>query len=376
MSGSKAKRAARKADDEAVAFGTHGASRLPSVIVDTYNAEIRDDEGFLGDRASGTAFRKLVAEWRETMERNGIDPIDRESAKSRRKGKDKVGKSELDRLLSEGGLEAAGLVMSAIEDFAQALAAVILRYLKLKDWQGTERIVVGGGLRDSRIGEIAVGRAAAILAEASAGVSLHVIRHHPDEAGLIGAAHLAPAWMLAGHDAILAVDIGGSNIRCGIVTLDLKGAKDLSRASVARSELWRHRDDKPSRTGAVERLSQMLQDLVKKADKDGLRLAPFVGVGCPGIIEADGSIRRGAQNLPGDWESEHFNLPRILARDLPEIDGHEPLVVLHNDAVVQGLSALPDMTDVSRWGVLTIGTGLGNARFTNRAGRGEGGASD
>jgi len=24
------------------------------------------------------------------------------------------------------------------------------------------------------------------------------------------------------------------------------------------------------------------------------------------------------------------------------------------------------MTDVVRWGVLTIGTGLGNARFTNR----------
>jgi hypothetical protein len=26
------------------------------------------------------------------------------------------------------------------------------------------------------------------------------------------------------------------------------------------------------------------------------------------------------------------------------------------------------MQDVERWGVLTIGTGLGNARFTNRGG--------
>jgi hypothetical protein len=26
---------------------------------------------------------------------------------------------------------------------------------------------------------------------------------------------------------------------------------------------------------------------------------------------------------------------------------------------------------VNRWGVLTIGTGLGNARFTNRNGKGE-----
>jgi hypothetical protein len=42
-------------------------------------------------------------------------------------------------------------------------------------------------------------------------------------------------------------------------------------------------------------------------------------------------------------------------------------VVVHNDAVMQGLSETPAMQDVERWGVLTIGTGLGNARFTNSA---------
>src|SRR5437868_4847384 len=31
---------------------THGPTRLPSVDVDSYNAELKDDEGFLGDRAS------------------------------------------------------------------------------------------------------------------------------------------------------------------------------------------------------------------------------------------------------------------------------------------------------------------------------------
>jgi hypothetical protein len=34
--------------------------------------------------------------------------------------------------------------------------------------------------------------------------------------------------------------------------------------------------------------------------------------------------------------------------------------------VAQGLSEVPFMQDVERWGVLTVGTGLGNARFTNR----------
>jgi len=30
---------------------------------------------------------------------------------------------------------------------------------------------------------------------------------------------------------------------------------------------------------------------------------------------------------------------------------------------------LPFMQDIRHWGVLTIGTGLGNARFTNRTGK-------
>ncbi|WP_198138088.1 hypothetical protein [Verminephrobacter eiseniae] len=40
---------------------------------------------------------------------------------------------------------------------------------------------------------------------------------------------------------------------------------------------------------------------------------------------------------------------------------------LAHDAVVQGLSELPFMREVKHWGVLTIGTGLGNASFTNLA---------
>ena len=43
------------------------------------------------------------------------------------------------------------------------------------------------------------------------------------------------------------------------------------------------------------------------------------------------------------------------------------MVMIHNDAVVQGLTEIPFMQDVSRWGVATIGIGLGNARFSNRS---------
>ena len=91
------------------------------------------------------------------------------------------------------------------------------RFLRLKKWQGTERIVIGGGLSASHIGELAMGRAAVLLAGENIAIELRTIANHPDKAGLIGAVQLAPSWVLAGHDAILAADIGGTNLRVGVV---------------------------------------------------------------------------------------------------------------------------------------------------------------
>ncbi len=110
----------------------------------------------------------------------------------------------------------------------------------------------------------------------------------------------------------------------------------------------------------------MLKELIAAADTEGLRLAPFIGIACPGVINDDGSIAKGAQNLPGNWESSKFNLPASLVEAIPQIGDHDTAVLMHNDGVAQGLSEVPFMQDVQRWGVLTIGTGLGNARFTNR----------
>jgi predicted NBD/HSP70 family sugar kinase len=339
---------------------THGATRLPTVDLDSYNVELKDDEGFIGDRASKGAFRDLIENWRKPLRKAGNDPFGDEPSED-------ISKKKLDSLLTEGDPEAAGILHGAIEDFSQELALVIRRFLKLKAWRDTERIVVGGGFRASRVGELAIGRAGVILKADKVAIDLVAIRHDPDEAGLIGAAHLAPRWMFEAHDAILAVDIGGTNIRAGVVVLNLKKAPDLSKAAVWKFELWRHGDEKNvKREDAVEELIGMLEGLIGRAGKEGLRLAPFIGIGCPGIIEADGTIDRGAQNLPGNWESSRFNLPLSLHKAIPTIGEHETAILLHNDAVVQGLSQAPFMTDVEHWGVLTIGTGLGNARFTNR----------
>jgi predicted NBD/HSP70 family sugar kinase len=110
----------------------------------------------------------------------------------------------------------------------------------------------------------------------------------------------------------------------------------------------------------------MLKGLIAEADAEGLKLAPFIGIACPGVINDDGSIEKGAQNLPGNWESSQFNLPASLVEAIPVIGDHDTAVLMHNDGVAQGLSEVPFMQDVEHWGVLTIGTGLGNARFTNR----------
>ena len=179
-----------------------------------------------------------------------------------------ISKKQLDELLASGSVEAAGIVLSAIEDYAQALYAVLKRFLKNKAWSDTEAIVFGGGFRGSRIGELAIGRAGTLLKADDISVDLELIQNDPDEAGLIGAAHLLPAWMLEGYGGILTVDVGGTNIRAGIVELRLDKAKDLSSARVAESHLWRHADEKVSRTETIEHLTDLIQSLVKTAKKE------------------------------------------------------------------------------------------------------------
>ena len=339
----------------------HGAMTLPSVVVDSYNLEIKDELGFIGDRASKKAFRGKLDDLRKNLKKIGADPFGKVRSKD-------LKKKDIDAVLNGDDPDAAAVVLVAIDDYAKEFAGVLERFLKDSAWKDTARIAVGGGLKESALGELAISRTKLRLQGAGLKVDLVPIRHHPDEAGLIGAAHLMPAWMLDGYDAILAVDIGGTNIRAGVVKTRLDKKKDLSKAKVWKSDLWRHADDSPKRSATIERLSDMLSHLISKAEKEGISLAPVIGVACPGIIEKTGAINRGGQNLPGgNWESKHFNLAAALKLAIPKIGKHETFVIMHNDGVAQGLSQIPFMQDVERWAVVTIGTGLGNARFSNRS---------
>ncbi len=336
----------------------HGTRELPAVLVDSYNVELREAGGFIGDRASSRAFRSILDDWRDRLRRIADDPLGKQPS-------DRVQRRELDKLLVNGDVEAAGLVLSTIEEFAQELATVCRRLLRLKAWRDTETIVIGGGFRASRIGELAIGRAAVLLKADGRHITLQPIRRDPDQAGLLGSTQLVPRWMLSGHEAILAVDIGGTTIRTGVVALEWR-KHALTEVRMATTKNWRHKDARPGRDAAVDRLIAMLRAQIKRSEKKQLRLAPFIGIGCPGLINEAGTIERGGQNLPGNWESSNFNLPRLIRDAIPEIGGEAAHVLMHNDAVVQGLSEVPSMRNVRHWGVLTIGTGLGNAHFTTR----------
>ncbi|KQO20052.1 ROK family protein [Acidovorax sp. Leaf78] len=351
-----------KAQRELGILGLHGDMRLASVIINGYSLELRDREsdGFVGDVASGTAFRHMLDAWRKLVtSMSGKDPFGSKATRD-------FSKKQLDKLADKND-DAAHALEQAAEDYALQLAGVVQRFMKQPTWRDVERVILGGGFHQSEFGSRAIGRVRDILKADKTPVELHTLHHHADEGGLIGWVHLAPPALLQSYDAILAVDIGGTNVRCGIVQTHLHRAPDMSLAEVVRREKWTHKDDSPRRDELVEGIAERLEDLIAHAEKKKIALAPYIGVACPGLIVEDGSIAGGTQNLPGNWESTRFHLPRDLCERLPTIGHGRTQVCLHNDAVVQGLSQLPFTQDVRRWAVLTVGTGLGNASYTNRS---------
>jgi hypothetical protein len=88
------------------------------------------------------------------------------------------------RLLTGGDPEAAGIAQGVIEGFARELSLVIQRFL---NWRDAERLVIGGGFRGRRVGELAIGRATVLLKAEKIKVETTTIHNEPDEAGLLGA---------------------------------------------------------------------------------------------------------------------------------------------------------------------------------------------
>lgn len=352
---------------EAGRFGppVHGARHLEDVSVDSYSLLLEDDEGMVGDQASATAFRQILKEWHRALERAGSEAA-LTSAEA-------LGEDETVRLAEGGDTEAIQALRLSISEFSSRLADVIQCFLRQPEWAGVERIVIGGGFKERDIGRQAIRMAHKRLLEGGTQIQLRTLHHAADDGGLVGWMHLHPQGRP--KHAFLAVDIGGTNVRCGIVAPAALPGGDHAQgpaggtgeptARVLALEKWRHAENDAPQNDLVEGIVGMLRRLIAHARDHRIRLLPFIGIACPGLIRGDGSIERGAQNLPGDWRHASFHLPRRIRENIPHIGNAITVVLMHNDAVVQGLSELPYTLDVKSWAVLTIGTGLGNASFTN-----------
>src|SRR5262245_63244832 len=84
---------------------THGASTLPSVEVESYNLEIEDEAGFVGDKATKGAFQDILESVRKALRGVGEDTL-------RNAGNSTQRKTRLNDRLHEGADEGAGAVLT------------------------------------------------------------------------------------------------------------------------------------------------------------------------------------------------------------------------------------------------------------------------
>ena len=208
--------------------------------------------------------------------------------------------------------------------------------MRLESWKGTERIVLGGGLIASRIGELSMGRASIMLKGGGVDVELCSIRNHPDEAGLIGSVQLAPPGSWPATTRSWRSTSAARTCAVGVVELRAGKRGDVAEADVWKREHWRHFDDKPTRDEAIERIGGMLAKLIERATKEKMKLAPFVGIGCPGLIDEPAPSSRAARTCPAIGRAKASTY-RSAARAAPADRRPRIVIQMHNDAVVQGL---------------------------------------
>ncbi|WP_279479676.1 ROK family protein [Aureimonas sp. SK2] len=330
---------------------------------------MRQGEAFIGDLASGSEFRRILSRERKKVPAEDEPPFGWQRTKD-------IDGNDLEAALTARDGEAEAVVIErALDAFTDHFASVLLRFLVTDSWKGTRRIVCGGGLMEGELGAELLRRADERMRRHHPDLEMRRLHHPPDVAGMVGWAYAAPRDALAQGDGFVAVDIGGTNVRWGIVRIDRTPA-ERDRLTVAHHEKWCHADEDVDREHMVGRIADGVGSMRALAAADGIRLAPFVGLSCPGVIRPEGRLESGGQNLPGDWSESGFDLPHEVAARLEPIEAREPLVMLHNDAVIQALSDVPRMRDVERWAAVTLGTGLGNCSFRNVPGDLKSGVAD
>lgn len=252
-------------------------------------------------------------------------------------------------------------IESALRRMGRNLGLVIKRILSWKYWKRTERIYLGGGVSEGKIGDILLEEAKNfITAETSLSVELRKIHYPPAVAGLIGVTYFIPTKHR--RKATITVDLGGGNLRTGLI---LPPTED-ENAGVLYSNFLNWQKLGLSRDSLADLISSEIIDCLKVSRKTKTKISKYIGVGFPALVDEEGYVVGKDRNLPGNWTDPQFHLPSIINSKIEEeTDFGGFKFMIKNDAVCQGLSEIPFVHGVREWGILTIGTGLGNARFRN-----------
>lgn len=146
----------------------------------------------------------------------------------------------------------------------------------------------------------------------------------------------------------IGIDVGGTNIVCGLVTEEGKVlGKTECKTLAARSADEITRDMAALIDRVLEETGTPKQDV------------PFCGVACPGIANVDTGIVEYSCNLPG-----FLNYP--LAEKLRAFSGIER-VVIENDAncAAKGEAEVGAARDAENSVLITLGTGVGGGFIQN-----------
>jgi hypothetical protein len=121
-------------------LGAHGAEELPAVILTSYNLQLQDEEGFIGNRAGGRAFRALPDELHAQISEVAEDPLDNKLRKELTKK----------QLLIGGDTVAAGMVQGATETMVilhnDAVVQGLSEALFMRDLEHWAVLTIGTGL--------------------------------------------------------------------------------------------------------------------------------------------------------------------------------------------------------------------------------------
>ncbi len=150
--------------------------------------------------------------------------------------------------------------------------------------------------------------------------------------------------MVKAEKVTLGIDLGGTNIKAGLVSSDAKIIQKVSVESKAAE--------------GPDAVIKQIGKAIKKLSKDGIKISG-IGIGAPGVVSVKKGTVENPPNLPG-WGKVH--LGKILERefDMP--------VFVENDA---NAAAIGEMIygagkNFNSFVMITLGTGVGGGIIMKR----------